>query len=128
MSAGKTIHKAQGSTIKTGAVVHFGSSKIDHIHYVGLNRVTSLSGVHVLKLNEEQISVSQDVANEMYRLRNDRCLQPCIPDLSLRPHRGFTVCFHNCRSLRKHIENIKKDESTYGRICRDKTVWTIKQI
>ena len=65
MSAGKTIHKAQGSIIKTGAVVHFGSSKIDHIHYVGLSRVTSLSDVHVLELNEEKISVSQDVANEM---------------------------------------------------------------
>lgn len=38
MAAGKTNHKAQGSTLD-GAVVHFGHSKNDHIHYVGLNRV-----------------------------------------------------------------------------------------
>ena len=43
MSAGKTIHKAQGSTVK-GAVMHF----------VGLSRVTSLSGVHILELNSEK--------------------------------------------------------------------------
>ena len=43
VSAGKTIHKAQGSTLKE-AVMHFGTRKTDHIHYVGLSRVTSLSG------------------------------------------------------------------------------------
>lgn len=50
LSAGKTIHKSQGSTVKE-AVMHFGSRKIDHIHYVGLSRVTSLSGVHISELN-----------------------------------------------------------------------------
>lgn len=38
MAAGKTILKAQGSTLD-GAVVHFGHRKNDHIYYVGLNRV-----------------------------------------------------------------------------------------
>ena len=53
MSAGKTIHKAQGSTVK-GAVMHFEDRKNDHVHYVGLSRVTSLSGVHILELNSEK--------------------------------------------------------------------------
>lgn len=41
MAAGKTIHKAQGSTID-GTVVHFGHRKNDHIHYVGLSRLKTL--------------------------------------------------------------------------------------
>lgn len=41
LSAAKTVHKSQGSTL-TNAVVHFGSRKNDHVHYVGLSRVTCL--------------------------------------------------------------------------------------
>jgi hypothetical protein len=41
LSAAKAIHKAQGATMKT-AVLHFGKRKIEHIHYVGLSRVTRL--------------------------------------------------------------------------------------
>ena len=62
LSAGKTIHKAQGSTIKEAAM-HFGTRKIDRIHYVGLSRVTSLSGVHILELNSSKISISSEVKN-----------------------------------------------------------------
>lgn len=54
MAAGKTIHKAQGSTLD-GAVVHFGHRKNDHIHYVGLSRVKNLSNLHILELNEKKI-------------------------------------------------------------------------
>ena len=60
--SGKTIHKAQGSTIKEAAM-HFGTRKINHIHYVGLSRVTSLSGVHILELNSSKISISSEVKN-----------------------------------------------------------------
>lgn len=35
LGAAKTIHKAQGSTMKS-AVINFGSRKNDHMHYVGL--------------------------------------------------------------------------------------------
>lgn len=67
MTAGKTIHKAQGSTLD-GAVVHFGHRKNDHIHYVRLSRVTNLSNLHILELNEKKISVSESVKQEMHRL------------------------------------------------------------
>lgn len=50
MAAGKTIHKAQGSTLD-GAVVHFGHRKNDHIHYVGLSRVKNLRNLYILELN-----------------------------------------------------------------------------
>ena len=63
MYAGKTIHKAHGSTVK-GAVMHFGDKK------KCLSRVTSLSGVHKLELKSEKISISQAVEKEMKRLQS----------------------------------------------------------
>jgi hypothetical protein len=113
MSAGKTIHKSQGSTI-TSAVMHFGFRKIDHIHYVGLSRVTSLSGVNILELNSTKISISSQVKAEMERLRIHRQIQENLPDM--KECRGLTVCFHNCRSLQKHIDDIKHDHNL---LCAD---------
>lgn len=49
LAAGRTIHKAQGATLKS-VVLDFGNRKLDHIHYVGLSRVTNLEGVHIKKI------------------------------------------------------------------------------
>ena len=108
LAAGKTVHKSQGSTI-TEAVMHFGSRKIDHIHYVGLSRVTRLAGVHIMDLNSSKISVSYDVETEMNRLRDERNID-CIPqDLGALGTDLFKVCFQNCRSLQKHFEDLKHE-------------------
>jgi hypothetical protein len=64
MSAGKTIHKAQRSTLH-GAVVHFGKRKNDHIHYVGLSRVKNLNSLFIIELNEKKISVSEAVVSSV---------------------------------------------------------------
>lgn len=110
ISSGKTIRKAQGSTIEK-AVMHFGRRKIDHVHYVGLSRVTSLSGVHILKLNSAKISVSLDVQEEMERLREHKQITSDLVDLGHSLNGSLTVCFQNCRSLRKHIEDIKHEHN-----------------
>lgn len=54
LSAAKTIHKSQGSTL-TNAGVHFGSRNNDHMHYVGLSRVTCLENLQILHLNEKKM-------------------------------------------------------------------------
>ena len=110
LSAGKTIHKAQGSTMKE-AVMHFGRRKIDHIHYVGLSRVTSLSGVHISELNEAKICVSTEVEAEMDRLRSERIVEDTPPSLDTFPTSTITVCFHNCRSLQRHIDDFKHESN-----------------
>lgn len=109
ISAGKTIHKAQGSTIK-GAVMHFGSKKVSHIHYVGLSRVTSLSELHILKLNPDKINVSPEVQAEMERLRTQRQITD-FPGTMQTPNGIMKVCFQNCRSLRRHIEDVKHENT-----------------
>lgn len=110
LSAGKTIHKSQGSTVKE-AVMHFGSRKIDHIHYVGLSRVTSLSGVHISELNASKISVSPEVQAEMERLRSECKITTTLPDLSSFDSSLMKVCFHNCRSLKKHLKNFRQEQN-----------------
>lgn len=95
VAAGKTIHKAQGSTLK-GVVINFEGRKTEHIHYVGLSRVQNLNSAFILNLNEKKICVSGDVQEEMVRLREN-----CTTKLS--------ICFQNCRSLQKHIEDIRKE-------------------
>lgn len=111
IAAGKTIHKAQGSTLKRGAVLDFGNRKIEHIHYVGLSRVQNLESANVLNLNENKICVSDAVKEEMVRLRTDCQIELSIPNVELfgTATNSVTICFHNCRSLKKHIDDIRKD-------------------
>lgn len=110
LSAGKTIHKAQGSTMKE-AVMHFGNRKTEHIHYVGLSRVTSLEGVHISELNERKICVSPEVEAEMERLRTYKLIAQVPPCLNSFDSSGTKVCFHNCRSLQKHIDDFRHESN-----------------
>ena len=109
MAAGKTIHKAQGSTLH-GAVVHFGDKKNDHIHYVGLSRVKNMETLHITEFNEKKISVSNDVKDEMKRMRSDCPMKLYLPRfVDMCTTNTRTICFHNCRSLQKHIGDVKND-------------------
>ena len=109
MSAGKTIHKAQGSTLNN-AVVHFGKKKTDHIHYVGLSRVRNLYSVHILELNEKKIATCEGVKQEMERIKNTSPMPLTLPPLTNSDLGEYvTLCFHNCRSLKKHIGDMKQD-------------------
>ena len=59
-AAAKTIHRCQGDTMNE-AVVDLPSSKRKHMHYVALSRLRSISGFHILNLNENKIAVSKKV-------------------------------------------------------------------
>lgn len=56
LAAAEIIHKARESTLQT-AVFHYGPRKRDHIHFVGLSRITNIDKLHFLDLNEKKISV-----------------------------------------------------------------------
>ena len=51
-------------------VLDLGKRKQEHLYYVALSRVRCLNDLHVLKLNENKISVSAKVVGEMKRLRD----------------------------------------------------------
>ena len=109
LASAKTVHKSQGSTLPS-AVLHLGERNIEHMHYVALSRLRNLSSMHILHLNEKNISVSTEVANEMNRLRSSRKLETIVHNF-LFEDRPLSLCFHNCRSLRKHIDDIKNDDN-----------------
>jgi len=94
-AAAKTVHKAQGETLKT-AVVHLGlptkKGAFNHIHYVAMSRVTTLSKLYILSLNENNISVSPDVAEEMHRLHTENdCITHLHMNLIKKAKLSFTM-------------------------------------
>ena len=84
------------------------------MHYVALSRVQSISTLYILNLSEKKIKVSQKVKDEMFRLRTEALLKPCIPFL-YNMHMSDATClkilFHNVRSLHLHIDDVVRDDN-----------------
>lgn len=61
-------------------------------------------------MKKKKICVSSAVQEEMIRLRQKCRTKLSIPNVEqLGISRSITICFQNCRSLQKHIEDIRKD-------------------
>ena len=112
-AAAKAIHHCQGATLN-GAVIDFPASTMEHMHYVALSRVQSISTLYILNLSEKKIKVSQKVKDEMFRLRTEALLKPSIPFL-YNMHMSDPTClkilFHNVRSLHLHIDDVVRDDN-----------------
>ncbi len=110
LAAGKTFHKSQGSSLKQAVLAFPENRKIEHLHYVGLSRVTKMSGVKILpgRFHEEKIHVNECVKTEMVRLRSQAKLKLCFKPLSEITNNLLVITF-NAQSLHKHIENVKAD-------------------
>ena len=108
-AAAKTIHRSQGDT-ETRVVVNFDTRRaIPHIHYVGLSRVTTIEGLYITDLCEDKIAISDDVRQEMKRLRCEGKLCLCISPVYRAKEIPFKLCFLNARSLHKHIQDVRRD-------------------
>ncbi len=114
MGAAKTLNKSQGYTLNEAVVAFPGDKKGDRrvagLHYVGLSRVTKMSGITILpgKFNADKIHVSEAVKQEMLRLRSQGKLQLCYTPLS-NIASNFIVSSFNAQSLHKHMEDVKND-------------------
>ena len=111
-SAAKTIHRSQGDTLDSVVLDFTTARKEAHIHYVGLSRVTSIDGLYILNLCADKIHISNDVKSEVAKLRTERSTHLAM----YRPHSVdasacFQIAFLNARSLHKHIDCIRKDQS-----------------
>ena len=110
-SAGKTIHKSQGSSLPEVVLDMSHSRKSAHVHYVALSRVENMSGLHIRNLCEHDICVDQNVVKEMKRLREHCQLDLCYIPFYRFPDNMFKISFLNARSLHKHAEDIRADHS-----------------
>lgn len=91
------------------AVINFGSRKNDHMHYVGLSRVTHIENLHITYLNEKKMSLSPVVLEEMNRLRTEEKLNVCIDNLAAYGPCTTVLTSFNIRSIHKHKEDLEKD-------------------
>ena len=76
------------------------------MHYVALSRLRSISGLHILNLNEKKIAVSKKVQEEMARLRQNSILKSHLPFLYKDTSETFKVLFQNVRSLHLHVADV----------------------
>lgn len=112
-SAGRTVHRAQGSTLEkiTVDLSQQRTRKVPHLHYVALSRVKSLKGLRILNFNEGALSLDNQVEEEMARLHQNCALQLCYTPLeSIDSDSQYKVAFNNCRSLHLHFSDIKHDQ------------------
>ena len=111
-SAGRSVHRAQGTTLNR-VVIDLSQQrarKVPHIHYVALSRVRSLQNLQILNFNEKALALDEQVHTEMKRFYDEAMLKLCyIPLDSVDSSSHFKVAFNNCRSLHKHIEDVRND-------------------
>ena len=101
----------QGQTVAkpNNLVVDVTSSHQPGMVYVMLSRVCSIQQLHIIdKFNPEKIAVSESVRDEAARMTEVSLnSNPCewMDTASM----GLRVCSLNCRSLRKHIGDVRTD-------------------
>ena len=79
------------------------------MHYVALSRLRSISGLHILNMNENKITVSKKVQEEMTTLRQKARLNSHIPFLYKDTCESFKILFQNVRSFHLHIADVACD-------------------
>lgn len=106
-------------------VVEFNSKRtFDHIHYVGLSRVTAIDGLFIKNLAPEKISVNQDVVSEMSRRRKDATIHLQQSEyLSMNAY--CKILFLNVRSLHRHLKEVASD---YNVMCSDIVIFSETRI
>lgn len=120
-AAAKTIYRSQGDT-ENRIVVNFETKRaIPHIHYVVSSRVTTIDGLYITDLCENKVAVSNEVQEEMHRLRTEGQLSLSITPIYKAPQIGLKFCFLNARSLHKHIKDVQND---FNYSCTDVNIFS----
>ena len=101
----------QGQTVAkpNSLVVDVTSSHQPGMVYVMLSRVCSMQQLHIVdKLDPDKIAVSEKVKAEAARMAKVSLnSNPC--EWMNPTEVGLRVCSLNCRSLRKHVDDVKSD-------------------
>ena len=74
-----------------------------------MSRVTTIEGLYITDLCEEEIAVNPHVAKEMEFLRNERKLELSITPIYKTNQVYFKLCYLNAQSLHTHIDDVRQD-------------------
>ncbi|KAM9771028.1 uncharacterized protein ACBT44_004625 isoform 2-T2 [Syngnathus typhle] len=104
-----TIHKVQGMTTSEAAVSLKGV--FEHgMGYVALSRVTSLSGLHILHMDERRLHANPEITAALAEMAEDS-LESVMPLLHVMPSvdraNHLVVVHHNTEGLSCHVQDIR---------------------
>ena len=77
------------------------------MHYVAFNRVTSISGLYIENINEQNISVSKKVSEYLQNALENNTLQT---NIQFSDNNKFNILFNNSRSFKKHFTTIQNNK------------------
>ncbi|KAK7944886.1 hypothetical protein WMY93_000614 [Mugilogobius chulae] len=104
-----TIHKVQGMTTSS-AVVSFKQIFQAGMGYVAVSRVTSLSGLHIIDMDESKLYANPDITESLNNMQKSN-LEHIMPfyhiSQSLDRDSTFSVIHHNTQGLPSHIQDIQ---------------------
>ncbi|TDG95925.1 hypothetical protein EPR50_G00243830 [Perca flavescens] len=104
-----TIHKVQGMT-RTSAVVSLKHIFEPSMAYVAVSRVTSLSGLHIVDMDESKIYANSQITAALRTMRQVN-LDDMMPLLKITQtvngHDTLTIVHHNTEGLPCHVNDIK---------------------
>ncbi|XP_013855949.1 ATP-dependent DNA helicase PIF1, partial [Austrofundulus limnaeus] len=104
-----TVHKTQGLTTQA-AVVSLKKMFEPGMAYVALSRVTSLSGLYLLELDETKLYANTEVTAALQTMRQ-ASVEDMMPLLLLRETVSrpdtLTIVHHNTEGLPSHISDLK---------------------
>ncbi|MGL4876646.1 endonuclease/exonuclease/phosphatase family protein, partial [Paraclostridium dentum] len=104
-----TIHKVQGMTT-TSAVVSLKHIFEPGMAYVALSRVTCLSGLHLLDMDEKKIYANLEITEALENMRQAsfQDIMPLFNFLQTSNNQNpFTIVHHNVEGLPAHINDMK---------------------
>ncbi|CAL9706649.1 unnamed protein product [Knipowitschia caucasica] len=104
-----TIHKVQGMTTSS-AVVSFKQIFQAGMGYVAVSRVTSLSGLHIIDMDETNLYANPGITDALDKMRKAN-LEHIMPfyliSQTLDKSSTFSVIHHNTQGLPSHIQDIQ---------------------
>ena len=117
-----TIHKVQGLSLDK-LVESIANAYQPRQAYVDLGRARTLDGLHLLDFDLKRVKPTPAVDKEMNRMRENLPLTTRMSLSSVQNSKFFKITHINCRSLVKHLEDIKhhRDLLSFDIICVTET-------
>eukprot|EP00795_Rhopilema_esculentum_P005739 gene5739-10996_t len=101
----KYTHKEdENERLLNYVTIDFPSNTREHMHFVGLSRVTSLQNLDIFNSNKSKIAAMEKVKSEMRPLREEASVKIPFQLFDIEDQHVFEVVFQNARSLHLHIK------------------------